>query len=502
MEEKHKPAGRNLLIVLSLVFILSLVPLYYIGLYAHPNADDYSYGISTKFIWEHTHSFSAVLHTAAERTADKYYNWQGNFSAIFLMYLQPGIFGEQYYFAAPFLLLTSFILFSFFFYYSVFRKVAKSSVYLSFLASILLLFFTLQFTYLPSDSFYWYNGAVYYTFFYSLSLLLYGMLIWLAVCKPPLRFLFFAASLLLSFLVGGSNYATALLNAVLLFFVSLYFLLRKNRLIWYYLPVFLTGLLALCISISGPGNALRQGSIGSPHNPLTAILLSFVYGGYSAANATTVPVLLFWLLMIPVFWKILKKSPLASRLSHPLLFFLFTFCIYSAQITPVIYAQGIRIPYRIRNIVCFNYYIFIAVNLFYLLGYLRKKHDFSVLEKLLPLRVYCAGVVFALVISCLGAIEAVETPSGKLEISNLPFTASAVYSLATGEAKGFDEESNERVRILSDPSHPDIVFPAFVNRPHVLYHSDISHEPGFWKNRHLAKYYDKRTVRLEQGVQN
>jgi len=495
MEEKQNCTQRNILILLSLIFILSLIPLYYIGLYAHPNADDYSYGVHTKTVWEATHSFQDVLETAAVKTLDKYYNWQGNFSAIFLMYLQPGIFGEPYYYIAPFILLTTFLLFSFFFYYTVFRKVVKASSSLSFLASLIILFFALQFTHVPSDSFYWYNGAIYYTFFYSLSLLLYGILILLYHCIHfHSKVLLMLPSIVLSFLIGGSNYATALLNAILLLFTLLYFIFKKNHHFLYYLPIFSSGLFALLISISGPGNTLRQSTIGSPHSPILSILLSFVYGGYSIANATTVPIFLFWLLLIPIFGAMLDK--MYHRFHHPFLMFFISFCIYSGQITPVIYAQGIRIPYRIRNIVCFNYYIFVAFNLFYFLGYLKQKKEFPKLTKPLPLRFYYVGLIFAIFVSCLGSIEVSESPSGKVELSNLTFTASAVYSLVTNEAKAFDQEANDRIEFLEKTPDKDVRLNAFMHKPYVLYHSDISYDPGFWKNQHLARYYNKRTVRL------
>lgn len=495
MEQKHNLSLRNLLILLFLVFFISLIPLYYIGTYAHPNADDYSYGISSKHVWENSHSFVQVLESASEKTVNKYNTWQGNFSAIFLMYLQPGIFGEDYYFITPFLLLTSFLISSFFFFYALFRKIMKAPSSLSLLTSLIIIFFSLQFVKVPSDSFYWYNGGIYYTFFYSLSLLLYGLLIHLQHCKHNYsKRLLLIPSILLSFIIGGGNYATALLNAILLCFLVLYFLYRKNRLILYYLPVFLVGLIALFISISGPGNALRQSTIGPPHNPILSILLSFVYGGYSIANVTEISIFLFWLLLIPIFWKMIDYSTFSFK--YPLCLLFLSFCIYSAQITPVIYAQGIRIPYRIRNIVCFNYYIFIAINQYYFLGYLKQKKELPHLTKPLSLRFYYGFLLLAIIISCVGRITVTENEYGNVKFSNLTFTASSIYSLVTKEAQAYDLEHKERISKLETMDNKDIVLSSFIHKPYVLFHSDISNDPSFWKNRHLAKYYKKKTVRL------
>ena len=99
---------RTINIILITVFIISLLPLYYIGGYAHPSVDDYYYGVETSQVWQNTHSVSAVISEAFELTKTTYNEWQGNFAAIFLMRLQPGIFGEQYYVIAPIILITAF----------------------------------------------------------------------------------------------------------------------------------------------------------------------------------------------------------------------------------------------------------------------------------------------------------------------------------------------------------------------------------------------------------
>ena len=92
---------RNFTIFLIIIFILSLIPLYYIAGYAHPSVDDYFYGAETAQIWHNTHSLGQVLQKSFVLMKDSYITWQGNFTAIFLMRLQPAIFGENYYVIAP-----------------------------------------------------------------------------------------------------------------------------------------------------------------------------------------------------------------------------------------------------------------------------------------------------------------------------------------------------------------------------------------------------------------
>ena len=80
-----------------LVLIIILIPLIYIAKYNHSCADDYSYGILTHQSWKNTHSIIEVVKTAIKQVGITYQNWQGTFSAVFLMALQPAIFGEEYY---------------------------------------------------------------------------------------------------------------------------------------------------------------------------------------------------------------------------------------------------------------------------------------------------------------------------------------------------------------------------------------------------------------------
>ena len=108
---------RNFTIFLIIIFILSLIPLYYIAGYAHPSVDDYFYGAETAQIWHNTHSLDQVLQKSFVLMKDSYITWQGNFTAIFLMRLQPAIFGENYYVIAPIILITSFVISMLMFFY-------------------------------------------------------------------------------------------------------------------------------------------------------------------------------------------------------------------------------------------------------------------------------------------------------------------------------------------------------------------------------------------------
>lgn len=117
---------KHLAIASLFILGMSLIPIVYLSFYSHISSDDYSFGILTR------HSYlndSNVLEAAAKTVHKFYYSWQGTYSAIFIFALQPGIFGDKYYFLTTFVMLGT-ILFSIsYFLYYLLVKILKIDKY-------------------------------------------------------------------------------------------------------------------------------------------------------------------------------------------------------------------------------------------------------------------------------------------------------------------------------------------------------------------------------------
>ena len=96
-------------LALFLLLLIAIIPLVIIGFYAHPCADDYSYGYYTHGFWSTTGSLSETLRWACHQVKATYDTWQGTFSSVFLMALSPAIWGEGYYFLTSIIMLTMII---------------------------------------------------------------------------------------------------------------------------------------------------------------------------------------------------------------------------------------------------------------------------------------------------------------------------------------------------------------------------------------------------------
>ncbi len=565
-----KITKKNIFYIILICFILSVIPLYVIGMYAHPSVDDYYYGTETVQVWNETHSFASVVKCSFDEMINTYNIWQGNFSAIFLMRLQPGIFGEQYYFIAPLILLSAYMGFSIFFFYTALKKIFKADSYLAATVGICLTFVSMQLCATPSDSFYWFNGAIYYTFFYSLMLFLFALLIRMRTAKAAGTIILTAISSVSAFLIGGSNYAAALFMCIILALsagAAVYFvILRKNKVIRpyhmaAYIIVAAAAMAGLFISMAAPGNALRQQSVGGSTGIVKTFVYTFAFGGYSIAKVLNAPCLIFFICMIPVFYRIARRSGFTYR--YPLLVAVFTFGLYCSMGTPVFYAQGLRMPYRMMNIIFFAAYVLITFNLIYFLGWIGNKFESKTYKQLIggSTASYACGMqgykfesktfkqliggstaceepamiktdraciilekvidcffekikasrkntllalaisLCAFVIACIGCIEVGETEykSGDAGFGKLPLSAAATLSLINGDAKTYDCELTARDEYLRSTGDDEqfVTVPALSKRPAPIYHSDITDDPGDWHNAHVAMYYRKECIWTE-----
>jgi hypothetical protein len=177
-----------------------------------------------------------------------------------MMAMQPGIFGDQYYkFAAPCIVLM-FVLSLIFFLKVLLIDYLKTNRQILLIVVAVLIFISIQLVYSPSQGFFWYNSAMYYTGFYSLAIFAFALL--LALLKSTkiilkISLLIFAA--LLFFLVGGSNYIVALVSVLTLAaFLGCKILLKEKSGKWTIILCLSAALLGLVISGIAPGNSVRQ----------------------------------------------------------------------------------------------------------------------------------------------------------------------------------------------------------------------------------------------------
>ena len=166
--DRHTRLRTALAVLLLLLLAASLIPVLLEGRYARASADDYSYGFYTHYAVQNG---QCLLPAIWRMVWGNWRTWQGSFSAMALMTLTPCIFSERLYWLTPVVMLASLLLGTFKLSRTLVCRCAGGDWQDWACAAAPLLLLSIQFIPSPLNSFYWWNGACYYTFTYGVGLL-------------------------------------------------------------------------------------------------------------------------------------------------------------------------------------------------------------------------------------------------------------------------------------------------------------------------------------------
>ena len=480
---KNKYLSYKTLFIASFIILCAfLLPMLIAGAYVVPCADDYSYGYEAHKVFTQSGSVLKALLRGLEHVGEVYTIWQGTYSAIFLFSVQPAVFGEGLYRLTALIMLLSLTAGCLFFCKELFSGVFGLDGYVSGVIGCAVAVLCTQLLPSPVQGFYWYNGAVFYTFFCGLSLVAFALGI-----KSILKGKKSSAVWLciLCAILGGGNYVTAL-NCVIVGISSVLLFAFLKDMRWKKLIAPLVILLAgFVVSVAAPGNFIRQSTVESSPGVLEAILMSFAQCAGFSVKWFSLPLIGVIVLISPLLWKGAKASSFSFRC--PLLVTLYSYCLLSAMFCPPIYALGNYGEFRLLNIIFFAYVLLTVINVFYWLGWAAKKFgrkpDAENGLSFLPV-IGCA-------VCCLALIAVSVLGGGSLT------SVSALGILRNGEAKAFRDCAESRLEILLDSSVTDAELKDYPTHPYLLYYDDITENPSDWKNVDMASYYGKASVVLK-----
>jgi len=472
--EKSTLIKNVLIIIISLLFIISLLPIFEVGKFDHPFGDDYAFGRYTHdAILAGESIFGAIF-----KTIKTYYNgWQGTFTGVAMMTLTPHIFSESLYFITPIFMIAMLIFSTFALLNTFLNKkygVKKCDVLL---ISILMLFLSIQFVPDPLQTFFWWNGSVLYTFFYCLVLLFVERLITLDMSNGKKKLIVFLETLVLGIFIGGGNYVSALLCVLLsLMYLAYKLIFNRNKLL-YFIIISMCTIMSLTISVLAPGNAVRQAE-EVKNTMFNAINDSIFYAATDIERFTTSFLIISIILIIPLFYEITKKINFSFK--YPLICMISSFLIFAAQNSPHFYAASNEGPTRIRNIIYYSYIWLIFINEFYFVGWLSKKINIKK-ESILKKYIMILPLLIILGFACSGSFS--ETTLN-----------TCIVALKSGEVQQYDVEIKERIKLYEDPNNLDVVCNSLSVRPKLLILFDISSNENEFSNIAIKNYYGKNSI--------
>lgn len=481
-------------VVLTLLYLISLIPLLLIARYNYPSADDYSIGETCYHAWTATHHIFPVLGEAVRMAVYDYFHWMGYFSSIFFMSLHPGVFGEEWYSLTTWIMVGMLSLSTLYLFRGLLVKALKMDKYLCHSISMITLYVMVQCMVGRTEAFYWFCGGVNYIFLHSAGMFMLGAMISAVYAEDRKKRMgnLIVASVM-GVWAGAGNYMTALVMAILLLAGAALMGYRKQ---WrdhkfllipagFYFAAFAASVLA-------PGNSVRAAG-ASGMSPLKAIFVSFYYAfDYALSDWTNWVVIGMVVILIPLFWKGAKQTKFSFP--YPLPVAVFSFCLLSATVTPPLFAVGNIMAGRLQALIFIMYLLLLTLNVGYLTGWVQKRLEGEGAGNLSHFSFH----TISLLLTC-GGFFLFGTVLSVIPEPHYFTFSSAIADLANGSAKAYGDALKERADILKGADEEaEISFEPLPAKPTLLYFDDIRTESGEWQNRAVARYYGVSSVALQK----
>ncbi|MBO4899430.1 MAG: hypothetical protein J5509_04005 [Lachnospiraceae bacterium] len=491
-----------------IIYILSCIPVIYIGFFNYASGDDYLYGAPVKHAIENHASFWQVIYVAWRDVVREYYSFQGTLATMFVWRFEPSIWGEKLYTITIFISVGILNIGIFFLFYVILTKLLEleKSVYL--IASSISLFMIIQFMIYPASGLYFFPGVIRYTFAFGLVCLAAGNAI-LYLTEGRKRNL--VAVILLMTYLGGSGFPPIVMSGLGVFFLMAWgFLsrdpLKKKRSLFLLIPLGLE-MVGFIIAATCPGNKFRGGedfgfSIG---RVFEVFYKSFKFG--------TIELFRYFLdvrplVLLPIFVFVLalvSKSSVRIKIKDLLIVGVLGWFIVCMTRSPEYYAGdtvwagisgGVYDSYYYVSVV---YIVVISAMLGLFTGVVLRKADDSAtviqpgetshddkagrsykLAEIAP----CALLIFMIVFVAL---------LNRHLIGNM--VDYDIYNfVSSGQAADYEAQMQERLAVFNDPNVTDAVVPYINDKQGPLMHMPITEDVNGYTNEVTADFYGKNTV--------
>lgn len=396
--EQNSTMGKKCGIILLIIYAVSLIPILMVGRYAFPQADDYSFGYHCHQAWVDSHSIMAVIKAAYSMVLEAYFDWQGSFSSIFVMSLQPAVFHKSYYFIVPYIMVGFLTISGWFFFRTIMVKLLKMDKNIT--GCIALAYVLLVVQYLPSKAcgIYWFNGAVHYIIAHSIALMLVACLLYLIYI--PYHKWYLILGIVTAFYTGGTNYVTIVSMLFLLGSIVLWRVLveRQNLNGSAWLVVFIY-IGSFILNVIAPGNYLRMEGVEG-----AGLLMSFPLAFkealfYLPKHYMHWSIWIYICFLIPLFWNGLRKVQMSFY--NPMIMILYSWCFMASMFyTPIFTIGNVNVS-RFQNIIYITWVLWITIDLAYLIGWLQRLDLFEnmyLMSKANNRYFYCLSIAFVVLI--------------------------------------------------------------------------------------------------------
>lgn len=356
--QKRTISIRALSIIAYVALMLLITPLLISSIYSRPAKDDLVQPYAAKIAYDQTGSVIEVIKVSIQETIRIWNVHNGIFSSMFLSVFAPYVFNYKLGFIHP-IIITILLIWGCYQLVKCLRLLNKEipSSYILLISSILSL---MLLTVMPDliQGFFWYSGAINYTFFFALSILLYASLLQITfdTSLPKRRLLLRTIIHCIGFFIlGAANWITPTTTIVLYGFFALFLIYQKKPLINLLPLLFLIA--GFILALVAPGNSVRQDVVGDQPSIIDAFLLSFSSAlEFCFSDGTFY---LFPILLLPIFVRLSQYLPQLPK--HFWLIPIGSLCVLAAGFFPMLYTSYPLQP-RHDDMLFFIFAVLLLVN--------------------------------------------------------------------------------------------------------------------------------------------
>lgn len=487
----------NVKVIALINIVMSIIvtaPLLILGHFNYPMADDWSFGARPHKIIKEGGNFFEVLKTAFDVVIEWRERGEPRYANAFFGAMNPGIWGEHFYRITPWIMIGSLFFAEILLCRYLLRDGKESGRDYSLTVAIPSLIIQILCVPFPTETFYWYTGAINYTFIFSLSLI--QLMIFLQLKHGEnsrgKTAVLIIIGCILSIFVGGDSYATSLCMVSTYGAISLGMLFRDRKALLRTLPLTVVTTIGLVICLVAPGNQVRLNTEfgGTTTGALHAVIMSLARSLLIIYSWTDLKILVMILLIAPFLWKALGKA--AYMFQYPVVFTGFTFGIYASQIVATMYVDGTTGGGRMADILYYSYHVWLLLNVGYWIGWLQRKKIFADMMAAKKFKQWITDHLLVWFLAMGLLLAAIISATEIRQVS----TYRACAWIIKGYAEEYAAAWEERLLILNDESVKEVYFEPLPGYTELVFYADF--QPGEnWVNNACEIYYDKDHIELK-----
>ena len=503
MKTDLKRVYRILAAVMIVLLVLSMLPIAVFSWFDYPTGDDLGYSAMLHQLMLHGGSFPEALRQICLEVKASWYSWQGTWSSLFLFHLQPGIWGGRAYALTPWIAVGLIMAGTWALMKTILSEELKLDRNVLRILYSALIICSVQYMPKVRGGIFWYTSVAHYIIPYGIALFAAAWSMRFARRGGAGRYI--GCLLALTYL-GGAGYPEIVFSALwflLLVFSELTgvtamslerredgtFIRHWKRVLLLILPVILE-MAGFLVSAAAPGNRIRGGddfgfSAGRAVDTVWQSVTQGVSGILQSFRDCRLLVLLFPAVFL-FCWMAYRPAGIFQKLKMPWLLLVCSVLLSCAVRAPEIYA-GVDVSGGVYD----SY--FLIQNLLLTLGIAYAACSLKQwLMMRSPGRDYDKGNIFIIAAFLAAGLLYCAVMRREIILPSVDYTC---YTFAeNGQLADFEEQMQERLRILENEEITDAVVPEMNSEQGPFMHMSLLADPDAFTNHATALYYGKESV--------